>query len=75
MDLVQPSAEVKFRTVNVSTTIEVGDRAVPTLLNAISGAVLNVLGRLKLVKPSTQRFTILKDINGMLKPVCPRVQT
>lgn len=64
-----PSVEVKFYNLKASSTIEVGERAVPNLINAAVGDVVGLLTRLKLLQPSKQRFEVLKDISGVLRPV------
>ena len=68
--MAQPCVQVNFQRITAGATIEVGDRAVPTLINSVTGTITNAMVKLKLAKTSKQKFMVLKDISGMLQPVC-----
>ena len=60
-----PTHQVRFKDINVSADVQVGQRATPTLLNSLRNGIDAVLLR----RANAQPFPILTDVSGVL---CPR---
>ncbi|CAK0748752.1 hypothetical protein CVIRNUC_001857 [Coccomyxa viridis] len=63
-----PTVTVCFKGLNVSTTVYVGSRALPSTLNAYRNFIEDFLIRLRIMKGLKQPFTILDSVSGVLRP-------
>ncbi len=64
-----PTVTVCFKDLTVSTTVYVGNRALPSTVNAYRNLFEDFLIRLGIMRGNKQPFTILDNISGTLKPV------
>ncbi|CAI0399920.1 unnamed protein product [Linum tenue] len=62
------TVEVRFEELNVVASVQVGSRALPTLVNAARDAVEGLLTNLRIYKPKKHSLTILSGVSGILKP-------
>ncbi|QCE00887.1 ABC transporter G family member 31 [Vigna unguiculata] len=63
-----PKIEVRFRNLNVSANVQIGSRALPTLVNYSRDCFEGFLTKLRLCKPKRHSLTILNNISGVIKP-------
>ncbi|CAJ1970634.1 unnamed protein product [Sphenostylis stenocarpa] len=63
-----PKVEVRFKNLNVSANVQIGSRALPTLINFSRDCFEGILTKLRLCKPKRHSLTILNDISGVIKP-------
>uniref|UniRef100_A0A7N0TPC8 ABC transporter domain-containing protein n=1 Tax=Kalanchoe fedtschenkoi TaxID=63787 RepID=A0A7N0TPC8_KALFE len=63
-----PTVEVRFKNLRVEADCYVGTRALPTLLNSFRNIVESALAAVRLKSAETTRYTILKDISGIVRP-------
>ncbi|XP_073367996.1 ABC transporter G family member 38-like [Aegilops tauschii subsp. strangulata] len=66
--IVIPTAEVRFRNLNVEAECHVGSRALPTLANATLDTVDAMLGLAGVSLAKTKTLHILKDVSGVVRP-------
>uniref|UniRef100_R7VZ22 ABC transporter domain-containing protein n=1 Tax=Aegilops tauschii TaxID=37682 RepID=R7VZ22_AEGTA len=66
--IVIPTAEVRFRNLNVEAEGQVGSRALPTLANATLDTVDAMLGLAGVSLAKTKTLHILKDVSGVVRP-------
>ena len=66
-----PTVTVCFKDLTVGTTVYVGNRALPSTVNAYRNLFEDFLIRLGVMRGNKQPFTILDNISGTLKPVRP----
>ncbi|CAL1368939.1 unnamed protein product [Linum trigynum] len=62
------TVEVRFEELNVVASVQVGSRALPTLVNAARDAVEGLLTNLRIYRPKKHSLTILSGVSGILKP-------
>ncbi|KAI4973612.1 hypothetical protein ZWY2020_041393 [Hordeum vulgare] len=63
-----PRVEVRFRDLRVSTEVNVGRRALPTLPNYVRDIAERILIAFRLLRPNKHKLTILDDVSGIVKP-------
>ncbi|MED6174627.1 transcription factor [Stylosanthes scabra] len=63
-----PTIEVRFEHLNVEAEAYVGSRAVPTFINFAINLVESALNFLHILPSEKKQVTILKDVNGIIKP-------
>ncbi|GLT81708.1 hypothetical protein SLE2022_001440 [Rubroshorea leprosula] len=63
-----PKVEVRFENLNIEADVQIGSRALPTLINIARDLFENILTRLRILKPNKLRIAILKNISGVVKP-------
>ncbi|XP_027174773.1 ABC transporter G family member 31 [Coffea eugenioides] len=63
-----PKVEVRFQDLNITANVQVGSRALPTLVNFSRDIVEQVLTKLKIFRPKRYCLTILNNLNGVVKP-------
>lgn len=63
-----PTVEVRYKDLNVDAQCHVGSRALPTLWNVTRNILEGVLEILHLSPSKKTKFTILKDVSGLIKP-------
>ncbi|CAI0431163.1 unnamed protein product [Linum tenue] len=64
-----PTVEVRFENLNVvAADIQLGSRALPTLINAARDTIEDLLTKLRIYQPKRRTLTILNNVNGILKP-------
>ncbi|KAI8523579.1 hypothetical protein RHMOL_Rhmol13G0085000 [Rhododendron molle] len=63
-----PKVEVRFENLDISVNVQVGSRALPTLVNNVRNHIERILTGLRIFRPKRHRFTILNDISGFVKP-------
>ncbi|KAF7816097.1 ABC transporter G family member 31-like [Senna tora] len=68
VELEVPKIEVRYRNLNVGADVQIGSRALPTLINYTRDAIESLLTKLRIFRPKRHSLTILKDINGVIKP-------
>ncbi|KAH9288445.1 hypothetical protein KI387_032562 [Taxus chinensis] len=66
--LTLPTVEVRFENLEVEAVCYVGGRALPTLWNAARNVIDRLLECVHLSPTKRSRLTILKNINGIIKP-------
>ncbi|XP_038716809.1 LOW QUALITY PROTEIN: ABC transporter G family member 31-like [Tripterygium wilfordii] len=63
-----PKVEVRFENLNIQANVQIGSRALPTLINAARDTIENILTGLRLFRPRRHSLTILNNVNGVVKP-------
>ncbi|OIS99440.1 PREDICTED: pleiotropic drug resistance protein 1-like [Nicotiana attenuata] len=63
-----PSIEVRYEHLNIEADAYVGSRALPTFINFMTNFVETFLNSLHILRSKKRQITILKDVNGMIKP-------
>ncbi|KAA8543738.1 hypothetical protein F0562_022085 [Nyssa sinensis] len=63
-----PTVEVRFENLNITANVQVGSRALPTLINYTRDSIENVLTRLKIFRPKRHSLAILNNVSGFVKP-------
>ncbi|GMI89506.1 ATP-binding cassette G38, pleiotropic drug resistance 10 [Hibiscus trionum] len=63
-----PTIEVRFENINVQGEAYVGSRALPTISNSIFNAIEGVGHRLHILSTRKKKFSILRDVSGIIKP-------
>ncbi|CAL5426860.1 unnamed protein product [Camellia sinensis] len=63
-----PKVEVRFENLNITANVQVGSRALPTLINNVRDQMERVLTGLHIFRPNRHRLTILNNISGFVKP-------
>ncbi|KAM7522073.1 hypothetical protein LguiA_011975 [Lonicera macranthoides] len=63
-----PSVEVRFENLNISAKVQIGSRALPTLLNFARNAIESIFTSLKIFRPKRHSVTILNNVSGIIKP-------
>ncbi|XP_015873783.3 ABC transporter G family member 31 [Ziziphus jujuba] len=66
--LAVPTVEVRYENLNVKANIQVGSRALPTLLNYTRDAFESMFTALGILRPQRHSLTILNNISGAVKP-------
>ncbi|KAK4275171.1 hypothetical protein QN277_018300 [Acacia crassicarpa] len=71
LDRVQlevPKIEVRYENLNVQADVQIGTRALPTLINSTRDVLENILTKLRIFRPERNSLTILNDVSGVIKP-------
>ncbi|XP_065867144.1 pleiotropic drug resistance protein 2-like isoform X1 [Euphorbia lathyris] len=63
-----PKIEVRFENLDVEGEVQVGSRALPTLLNSVLNAIEGVLGFIGLSPSKKKVIKILHNVSGVIKP-------
>ncbi|GLJ52513.1 hypothetical protein SUGI_1117700 [Cryptomeria japonica] len=63
-----PTVEVRYQNLTVDAHCLVGHRALPTLWNVVRNGFEGILDMVHLSPSDKAKFTILKDVNGVIKP-------
>ncbi|KAL0330278.1 UNVERIFIED_CONTAM: ABC transporter G family member 32 [Sesamum radiatum] len=63
-----PKVEVRFQNLQVDALVHVGSRALPTIPNFIFDMTEALLRKLGIFSGRKQKFSILKNINGVIRP-------
>ncbi|KAJ0819535.1 putative ABC-type xenobiotic transporter [Helianthus annuus] len=63
-----PTVEVRFKNLSVEADCHVGDRALPTLINAARNIVESLLASIGISFTEKAKLRILKDASGIIKP-------
>ncbi|KAD2806219.1 hypothetical protein E3N88_39596 [Mikania micrantha] len=63
-----PTVEVRFENLKIEADCYVGDRALPTLLNAARNLLESLLSLFGISLSKKTKLTILKNISGIIKP-------
>ncbi|XP_059626494.1 ABC transporter G family member 31-like [Cornus florida] len=63
-----PTVEVRFENLNIRVNVQVGSRALPTLVNYARDSIEHVLTGLKIFSPKRHSLTILNNVSGIVKP-------
>ncbi|XWS71977.1 hypothetical protein CRYUN_Cryun02cG0001100 [Craigia yunnanensis] len=63
-----PTIEVRFENISVQGEAYVGSRALPTILNSIFNNIEGVGHFLHLLSSQKKKFSILRDVSGIIKP-------
>ncbi|XP_073062087.1 ABC transporter G family member 31 isoform X2 [Primulina eburnea] len=63
-----PKVEVRFENLHVTANVQIGSRALPTLVNYSRDMIEHILTKLRLFSPKRHALTILSDISGVVKP-------
>ncbi|ESW14206.1 hypothetical protein PHAVU_008G261600 [Phaseolus vulgaris] len=63
-----PKIEVRFKNLNVSANVQIGSRALPTLLNYSRDCLEGIFTKMRLCQPKRHSLTILNDVSGVIKP-------
>ncbi|KAF3454238.1 hypothetical protein FNV43_RR04685 [Rhamnella rubrinervis] len=66
--LAVPSVEVRFQNLNVTANIQVGSRALPTLLNYARNVFESLFTGLGILRPERHSLTVLNNVSGAVKP-------
>lgn len=64
-----PKIEIRYEHLSVEGDVYVGSRALPTLLNATLNTIESVLGLIRLAPSKKRKIQILKDVNGLVRPL------
>ncbi|KAK8696909.1 hypothetical protein V6N13_113080 [Hibiscus sabdariffa] len=63
-----PTIEVRYENINVQGEAYVGSRALPTISNSIFNVIEGVGHRLHILSTHKKKFSILRDVSGIIKP-------
>ncbi|RWR92141.1 ABC transporter-like protein [Cinnamomum micranthum f. kanehirae] len=63
-----PTVEVRFEGLNISADVQIGHRALPTLINYTRDTLESCLTSLRIFRPKRHSLTILNSISGHVKP-------
>nr|QVT92296.1 ABC transporter [Salvia miltiorrhiza] len=63
-----PKIEVRFENLQISANVQIGSRALPTLVNYTRDKLEHLLTKLRICKPERHKLTILKNISGVIQP-------
>ncbi|KAK7385522.1 hypothetical protein VNO78_31244 [Psophocarpus tetragonolobus] len=63
-----PKVEVRFQNLSVTADVQIGCRALPTLINYTRDVAEGILTKLRLCRPNRHSLTILNDVTGVIKP-------
>ncbi|KAJ8773915.1 hypothetical protein K2173_009346 [Erythroxylum novogranatense] len=63
-----PTIEVRYQNLNIEAEAYVGSRALPTFINFCVDIVEGLLNCLHILPNRKRHLTILKDVNGIVKP-------
>ncbi|XAR60730.1 Iron-chelate-transporting ATPase [Bertholletia excelsa] len=63
-----PKVEVRFENLHITADVQVGSRALPTLLNSVRDSIEGVLSGLHIFSANRHRMDILNNISGTIKP-------
>ncbi|KAI9110322.1 hypothetical protein K1719_018764 [Acacia pycnantha] len=63
-----PTIDVRYENLNIEAEVNVGSRALPTVLNFTTNMVESFLNSLHILPSRKRHVTILKDISGIIKP-------
>ncbi|XP_077238697.1 pleiotropic drug resistance 3 isoform X4 [Tasmannia lanceolata] len=63
-----PKVEVRFQDFNISTKVQVGSRALPTLVNFVLDTLEQCFTSVGICHPKRHSLTILNNISGVVKP-------
>ncbi|XP_059660861.1 ABC transporter G family member 31 [Cornus florida] len=63
-----PKVEVRFEHLTITANVQVGSRALPTLVNFTRDKFERVLTGLKIFRPRRHALTILDNLSGSVKP-------
>ncbi|EPS74137.1 hypothetical protein M569_00618, partial [Genlisea aurea] len=63
-----PKVEVRFENLEVTADVQVGSRALPTLVNYTRDMVELLLTKLRVSRPRRYKLSILRSISGVVKP-------
>ncbi|KAK9054719.1 hypothetical protein SSX86_025798 [Deinandra increscens subsp. villosa] len=63
-----PTVEVRFENLSIEADCYIGDRALPTLLNAARNSFESFLSCVGINLTKKTKLTILKDVSGVIKP-------
>ncbi|XVF49256.1 hypothetical protein PTKIN_Ptkin03bG0253800 [Pterospermum kingtungense] len=63
-----PTIEVRYEDINVEGEAYVGSRALPTIINSIFNNIEHVGHCLHLLSSQKKKFSILRDVCGIIKP-------
>ncbi|GMI88964.1 ATP-binding cassette G31, PLEIOTROPIC DRUG RESISTANCE 3, pleiotropic drug resistance 3 [Hibiscus trionum] len=68
VELEVPKVEVRFQNINIEAKVQIGSRALPTLINVARDFIEDILTGLRILRPNKSRLCILKDISGVVRP-------
>ncbi|XP_060175555.1 ABC transporter G family member 31 [Lycium barbarum] len=63
-----PKLEVRYEDITITANVNVGSRALPTLLNSFRDVCENILTGLRIFRPKKHSLTILNNVSGAVKP-------
>ncbi|XP_061347196.1 ABC transporter G family member 31-like isoform X2 [Gastrolobium bilobum] len=63
-----PNIEVRYKDLTISADVQIGSRALPTLINYTRDAFENILTKLRICRPKRHSLTILDNVSGVIKP-------
>ncbi|KAH6765688.1 pleiotropic drug resistance 3 [Perilla frutescens var. hirtella] len=68
VDLEIPKIEVRFQNLQITANVQIGSRALPTLVNYSRDTIEHLLTQLRIFKPKRHKLIILKNISGVIQP-------
>ncbi|XP_056687617.1 ABC transporter G family member 31 isoform X2 [Spinacia oleracea] len=68
VELELPKVEVRFEDLNITAEVQIGRRALPTLINFTRDKIEGILKLLRISRPQRHTLTILNNVSGFLKP-------
>ncbi|XP_020221803.1 ABC transporter G family member 31 [Cajanus cajan] len=63
-----PSIEVRYKNLTIEADVQIGSRALPTLINYTRDALEGMITGIGIGRPQRHSLTILNDISGVIKP-------
>ncbi|XP_042513197.1 ABC transporter G family member 31-like isoform X2 [Macadamia integrifolia] len=66
--LMVPDVEVKFKNLCITADVQIGRRALPTLLNYSRDVIEQILTSLKIFHPKRHSLKILDNVSGIVRP-------
>lgn len=63
-----PKVELRYEDITITANVNVGSRALPTLVNSVRDVLESILTKLMIFRPKRNSLTILNNISGVIKP-------
>ncbi|VFQ91364.1 unnamed protein product [Cuscuta campestris] len=63
-----PKVEVRYRDLTIKADVQIGSRALPTLINFVRDTIESILTGLRVFRPKRHKLTILNNISGVIRP-------
>ncbi|XP_055832839.1 ABC transporter G family member 31-like isoform X1 [Solanum dulcamara] len=63
-----PKVEVRYEDITLTADVNIGSRALPTLVNSVRDVFESILTGLMIFRPKKSSLTILNNVSGVVKP-------
>ncbi|KAK7275991.1 hypothetical protein RIF29_17120 [Crotalaria pallida] len=63
-----PKIEVRYKNLTINANVQIGSRALPTLINYSRDLIESLLTKIRVFRPKRHKMTILDNVSGVIKP-------